>query len=411
MKVLVIGSGGREHALAWRFAQDGCEVVCAPGNPGTARVGLNSPLPPMQAAKEHQPDLIVVGPEDPLIAGLADELRAAGFAVAGPGAAGARLEASKAWSKELMAAAGIPTAQGASFTDFASAQDFARERVAACGGVAVKASGAALGKGVVVCGSLAEAEAALDMMLVRGELGDAGRSVVVEDRLVGPEFSLLTLVGGGGFFSLPIAQDHKAAFDFGQGPNTGGMGAVSPAPGLPNGLVERAETETVAPLLKELEKRGVDYRGVLFSGFMIHDGRPLCLEFNVRFGDPETQCIMPRLEPGLAESLLDCALGRPPRPVGVRPLVSAAVVLASGGYPGAYEKGRAIDLPEEPARTALFFAGVSQGEAGLVTSGGRVLSATAWDESAEAARLRAYELAQRVKFAGRQMRSDIGLGR
>jgi phosphoribosylamine--glycine ligase len=410
MKVLVIGSGGREHALAWRFAQDGCEVVCAPGNPGTAKVAVNTALAALDAAAEHRPDLIVVGPEDPLIAGLADELRAAGFAVAGPGAAGARLEASKAWSKELMAAAGIPTAQGASFTDFASAQDFARQRVEACGGVAVKASGAALGKGVVVCGSLAEAEDALEMMLVRGELGDAGRSVVVEDRLVGPEFSLITLVGGGGFFSLPIAQDHKAAFDFGQGPNTGGMGAVSPAPGLPEGIAERAEAETVAPLLKELEKRGVDYRGVLFSGFMIHNGRPLCLEFNVRFGDPETQCIMPRLEPGLAESLLDCAEGRPPRPMGVNSFASATVVLASGGYPGAYQKGLEISLPDEPAKTALFFAGVEKAEGGLVTSGGRVLGATAWDESAEAARLRAYDLAQRVKFAGRQMRSDIGLG-
>lgn len=410
MKVLVIGSGGREHALAWRFARDGCQVVCAPGNPGTARIGENTALPPLEAAQSHKPDLIVVGPEDPLIAGLADELRAAGFAVAGPGAEGARLEASKAWSKELMAAAGIPTAQGASFTDFAQARDFARERVSACGGVAVKASGAALGKGVVVCGSLAEAEDALEMMLVRGELGDAGRSVVVEDRLVGPEFSLLTLVGGGGFFSLPIAQDHKAAFDFGQGPNTGGMGAVSPAPGLPEGIAECAEAETVAPLLRELAKRGVDYRGVLFSGFMIHDGRPLCLEFNVRFGDPETQCIMPRLEPGLAECLLDCAQGRPPRPVGVNSVASATVVLASGGYPGSYQKGQPIQLPSEPDQTALFFAGVAQAENGLVTSGGRVLGATAWDQDAETARLRAYDLAQRIKFAGRQMRSDIGLG-
>lgn len=411
MRILVVGSGGREHALAWKLAQEH-EVVCAPGNPGiaedveTVAVAASDTAGLVELAKGF--DLVVVGPEDPLVNGLGNALRAAGAAVYGPDAAGARLEASKAFSKEMMVAAGIRTAEHMTFTEASAAQAYARLRFAAGRAVAVKASGNALGKGVVVCSTLEEAEDAIRQMLVDRAFGEAGAEVVIEDRLVGPEFSLLTIVGDGGFVSLPIAQDHKRAFDGDQGPNTGGMGTYSPCAWASETMVRDAEQEVVLPLLEELQKRGISYRGTLFSGLMVQDGVPYCLEYNVRFGDPETQSVMMRLGKGFGDALYAAATGAAiPRPE-VLDNAAVTVVVASGGYPGPYEKGLPIEIGELPAGAKLFHAGTAVKDGQLVTNGGRVVAASASAPTLAVARVKAYEAAKAVRFEGAFYRRDIG---
>lgn len=409
MRVLIVGSGGREHALAWKLAQE-AEVFASPGNPGIAQVGTCLSGDPLTIATDLKPDLVVVGPENPLIDGLGDRLRAGGIPTFGPGAAGAKLEASKAYAKERMSKAGIPTAAYQSFQEAEAARHYAAHRFGQGFQLAVKASGAALGKGVVVCSTLNEASEAIDMMMVDRELGDAGDTVVLEDRLVGREFSLLSVCSGTEFVSLPVAQDYKRSLDGDRGPNTGGMGTYSPAPWVSDDLLRRTEAEVVAPLLASLASDGIDYRGVLFSGLMVVDDRPYCLEYNVRFGDPETQSVVRRLGSGFLDLLMAAADGRSlPRPE-VLDNASITVVLASGGYPGSYAKGLAIHLPSElPDGVEIFHAGTSSSGGLLVTSGGRVLGISAAAAMAEAARAAAYSAVDTIQFEGRTFRTDIGL--
>lgn len=405
-RVLVIGSGGREHALCWKLAQE-AEVHCLPGNPGIAEVAHIHSGDPLEVAQAIGVDLVVVGPENPLIDGLADRLRDAGIAVFGPGAAGAQLEGSKAFSKELMRAAGIPTAEFDSFTDVEAAKSFALQRIKVVGGVAVKASGNALGKGVVLCRTQEEADDALEAMMVERQFGEAGATVVVEDLLDGREFSLLTVVSGQEYRSLPVAQDYKRALDGDRGPNTGGMGSYSPVSWVSEDLVRETEAKVVQPLLAELASRGIEFRGLLFSGLMVVDHQPFCLEYNVRFGDPETQSILPRIGRGFLDLLSAAAEGKPLPSVEVLEYATCTLVLASGGYPGNYEKGKPISLPGPSEKVMVFHAGTAIQESQFLTAGGRVLNVVSWDISLERAKHNAYEYVKNVRFEGMFYRSDI----
>lgn len=401
MKVLVVGAGAREHALAWKLAQEADEVVVTPGNAGIAREHRCVAGDPFEIALTERPDLVVIGPEDPLIAGLADRLRAAGILVFGPGAEAARLEGSKAWSKALMSEAGVPTAAYRTFTDLDEAAAWMR---AEGGAWAVKASGAALGKGVVMVNDASEIDAAIVAMR---ELGDAAREVVVEEQLDGPEFSLLTLCSEGGLLSLPPAQDYKRVFDGDEGPNTGGMGSYSPVPWVTPDLVRETEARCVRPVLELLASRGIPYRGTLFTGLMMHRGEARVLEYNVRFGDPETQSVLMRLGAGFLAALVACAKGKAPEEIEVRPEAAVSVVLASRGYPGPLETGQPVEVgpPSESGQT--FYAGVAAGEDGLVNKGGRVLTLTAIGGDLDEARHQAYAAVEAVRFPTAHYRRDI----
>lgn len=412
MKILVVGSGGREHALAWKLSQE-AEVLCAPGNPGIAEececraVAMEDAEGLLELCRQFRPDCVVVGPEAPLIAGLGDRLREGGFFVVGPGRDGARLEGSKAFAKAAMAASRIPTAAFETFHDPVQAHAYVGARYAEGEQVVVKASGAALGKGVLMCPTLEAAREAIERTMVQREFGDAGASVVIERRLVGTEYSLLTLCSDGRYQSLPVAQDYKRAHDGDEGPNTGGMGTYSPVPWVDEGLVKRTEERVVAPLLRYLGSRGIAYRGVLFSGLMLVQGHPYCLEYNVRFGDPEIQSVVMRLGGGLAEALSAVSRGEPIPAIEVQRPAAVSVVVASEGYPGSVEKGLPIRLPASAPEAKLFHSGTALREGELVTSGGRVLCASAFGADLEEARGRAYALARAVEFSGAWMRTDI----
>ena len=414
MRVLVIGSGGREHALCWKLGQE-AEVLCAPGNAGIAETCEVEKVAPedseavVELAKRRDVDLVVIGPEGPLIAGLADELRSAGIAAFGPGGDGAVLEGSKAFSKRMMIEAGVPTPEYGGFTCVDDATSFAAKMFDSGKSVAVKASGAALGKGVAICHTLEEARAALQATMVDRVFGAAGETVVVEECLYGKEFSLMTLVSGDSSWSLPVAQDYKRAYDGDRGPNTGGMGAYSPVDWLSNGLMHETEERVVAPMLAAIKQRGIDFRGVLFSGLMVSEGRPFCLEYNVRFGDPETQTVLRRLGSGFAEALRAVAAGEPVPEVEVLQDAAITVVMASEGYPGKYSKGKKLLVPSElPDEVVVFHAGTSMLMHDVVTSGGRVLGVSATGADLESARATAYRAVEDIQFAGRQYRTDIG---
>lgn len=411
MRVLVVGSGGREHALAWKLAQEAV-VHVTPGNPGIAAdctvhgVAASDFQGILGLARSLSVDLVVVGPENPLIDGLADMLREAGIATFGPDAAAAQLEGSKAFSKALMHEAGVPTAAFKSFTESGPAKEFAREMFSEGRPVVIKASGAALGKGVIICDDVESAERAIANMIDDNEFGHAGSTIVVEERLEGPEFSLLTLCSDDHFVSLPVAQDYKRAGDGDLGPNTGGMGSYSPVPWISDALVKETEEKVVRPILAAL--KGTGYRGVLFSGLMVCKGRPYCLEYNVRFGDPETQSVMMRLGKGFANALLACARGEKIPAFEVLDNAAVCVVIASANYPSTIEKGFPIELPSHVAdRAKLFHAGTSMKDGKVVTSGGRVFGATAAGDSLDDARAKAYALARSVKFDGAWFRRDI----
>ncbi len=412
MKILVVGSGGREHALALKLSQDaGVEVLAAPGNPGIAEFAPCFPIAATSLdelvvlAISEQVDLVVVGPEDPLVLGLADMLRSQGIAVFGPSAEGAKLEGSKAFSKAIMEEAGVPTAEGRSFQDAGSAKDYIRSKWNSGRKVVIKASGNALGKGVIVAETLEEAIQAVDDLKALGEAGD---TLVVEDRLFGREFSLLTLVNGSDIFSLPVAQDYKRIFDGDQGPNTGGMGTYSPVPWIKPEWVEASEDKIVRPAIQALRAKGIDYRGVLFSGIMVENDSVFCLEYNVRFGDPETQSVMNRIGSGLSTALLACALGEPIPALPVLENAVCTVVVASEGYPGPVIKGREIAFGTVPQDVTVYHAGTSKAEK-LTTSGGRVLGITATAATLSEARSLAYEGVSQVCFEGMQFRTDIAL--
>lgn len=410
-RVLVVGSGGREHALAWKLRQSPqvAEVVVTPGNggtPGALAIAANDLDGIVAAAAGF--DLVVVGPEDPLALGLVDRLTEAGILAFGPVAAAAQLEASKAFGREVMEAAGVPSPRWGAFTDAASAFLWLEENDYP---VVVKASGLAAGKGVIVCDDRSEALAAVRSFLIDGYLDGAGEQIVIEERLFGEEVSALAFVDGNSVALMPTAQDHKRIFEGDLGPNTGGMGAYAPAP-----LGEAHRTSFVnrclRPIVDELARRGIEYRGVLYAGVMLtHDG-PKVLEYNCRFGDPETQVILPLLESDLYDVLVATATGRLTSVHVVwREGAALTVVAASEGYPGTPVKGRVISGLDEAAKiegVTVFHAGTTAKGGESITSGGRVLTITGVADDLAAARDRAYEGLSKIHFEGMQARRDIG---
>ena len=417
--VLVVGGGGREHALAWKLRQSPrcAALYAAPGNPGIGQAGECAAIPAgdldriTQFAVERKIGLVVVGPEAPLAAGLADRLSQAGVPVFGPSAAAARIESSKAFARELMTRAGVPQPEYRCFTEAPGALDYL-DGLHARGieSVVVKASGLAAGKGAVVCPDLDEARRAIHGMMVEGAFGSAGDEVVVEERLVGGEASLFVLTDGERAVPLAPAQDYKRALDGDRGPNTGGMGSYAPAP-LMAGLVEEAMDSVVNPTLRGLREAGTPFRGCLYAGLMKTEAGLRVIEFNCRLGDPETQAVLPLLEDDLLELMLAVAHGRLEAGMArCRPERAVTVVLTSGGYPGAYENGKVIRGIEAAAGTEgvlVFHAGTAVRSGELVTAGGRVLNVTGLGATFAEAMDRAYAAAELIRFEGRQMRSDI----
>ncbi|MCI1437447.1 MAG: phosphoribosylamine--glycine ligase [Acetobacter indonesiensis] len=418
MRVLLVGSGGREHALAATLARSPhlTALFIAPGNPGTADLGINVPIgvenvPALITfAKEQQIDLVVPGPEAPLVAGLADACAKADLACAGPTQAAARLEGSKSFTKEICYAAGIPTAQGERFTSVADALTYVRERGAP---IVVKADGLAAGKGVVVAQTIAEAEDAVQEMMTQGSMGDAGRSVVIEDCLVGEEVSLFAFCSGETATLIGAAQDHKRIGDNDTGPNTGGMGAVSPPRGFDRAAQEKALDIMVRPMLTEMARRGTPFRGVIFAGLMLTETGPQLIEYNVRFGDPEAQALLLRLTSDLLPALKALADGQlDATPITFSDQASISIVMAAKGYPAKPETGAVISgIADANALdgVTVFQAGTTENAArDLVVSGGRVLSVCAVGKTVKEARERAYAGVKAISWDGAQWRTDIG---
>ena len=419
MKVLVVGSGGREHALAWRLARSAScsEIVVAPGNPGTDALGpgmpvdVNDPVAVATLAESQRVDLVVVGPEAPLVAGVADECRRREIPTFGPSAAAARLEGSKAFAKDLMRRAGVPTAESGTFESSGEAIAFLDRFEPP---FVVKADGLAAGKGVTVAQSHDEAVAAIRAALDDGAFGSAGARVVIEEFLRGEEASLFCVTDGTQLLPLAGAQDFKRIGDGNTGPNTGGMGSYSPVPHLEDGI-QAAVAAVCAPTVAQLALDGTPFQGLLYAGLMIEDGAPRTVEFNCRFGDPETQVVLPRLEGDFAALLLSAATGKlDTASLEYSPKACVAVVLASEGYPGRYETGRPITGVDEAERdpdVVVFHAGTARQDGELVTAGGRVLAVSALGASIAEARERAYEACARISFEGKTLRRDIALGR
>lgn len=413
MTILVVGGGGREHALVWKIAQSPRvkRVLCAPGNAGTAALAANfdvkaADLPGILALSQREKvDLVVVGPDDPLAAGLVDRLQAAGVRAFGPTASAARFESSKSFAKDFMRRHGIPAASSEKFDDFDAARDYARGQKFP---LVIKADGLALGKGVTIAEDFAAAERALREALVENIFGDAGQTVVIEEFLHGRECSVHALVDGKSWLLFPDARDHKRACDGDRGPNTGGMGTLSPSGRIDPALQARIESEILAPFVRGIQSDGIDFRGMLFPGLMLTADGPKVLEFNARFGDPETQVLMPRLKSDLLD-LLDATIDG--RLASVRaewdPRAACCVVMTSGGYPGEYRTGFPIEGLQQPD-VLVFHAGTKFACGKIVTSGGRVLGVTAMGETPAQAVAGAYGAVRRIRFENAAWRTDIG---
>lgn len=416
MNVLLIGNGGREHAIAWKLAQskDLDKLYIASGNPGTARCGQNVPIKAedtdklLTFARENRVGLVVVGPEDPLAAGIVDAFESAGIKAFGPAAAAARLEADKAFAKQLMRSASIPTAEARTFDRFADAKAYIATRDEA---VVVKAAGLAKGKGVFVCDDPADGILAAEKIMCDKIFGHAGDKIIVEDKLLGEEASILAFVDGRNIYVMESSQDHKPIGDGDTGPNTGGMGAYSPAPVVTEELMSQITCEILVPVVDSMNRNGTPYKGVLYAGIMITPAGPRVLEFNVRFGDPETQPILMRLKSDLLQvclavcdgTLEDVTLRWDPRP-------AVCVVMASGGYPDNYQKGKKItglDEAEQIQDVIVFHAGTKTQNGDIVTDGGRVLGVTALGQTIADAKIRAYQAVEKIKFEGAYYRRDI----
>jgi len=425
MRILLVGSGGREHALAWKLAQSAHveRLICAPGNAGIAaeRLARNSrlvecaavaaeDLPGLLAlAREQRIDLTVVGPDNPLSLGIVDLFEASGLRIFGPSSSAARFESSKIFSQRFMEKYGIPTAVAGTFDEPVAAKRFA---ASLSGGCVVKADGLALGKGVLVCASRAEAERAVDRIMVDRQFGPAGSRIVVQEFLEGVELSLHALCDGRVALPFPASQDHKRALEGDRGPNTGGMGTYCPAPFLEGAALEEAMRRILEPFLRGCAAEGIDYRGILYPGVMLTASGPRVLEFNARFGDPEAQVYLTRLQNDLVELLDASVSGTLERTVLTwSPLASVCVVMASGGYPGSYPRGKVISGLDAAATlpdTKVFHAGTALSDGEIVTSGGRVLGVTALGRDLRAAQSAAYAAVERIHFEGAQYRRDIG---
>lgn len=418
MKVLLIGQGGREHALAWKLAQSKSvsQVFCAPGNAGTKSDATNvaidvSDIPRMVAfAKEESIRLAVIGPEVPLVAGMADALREAGIAVFGPSKAAAELEGSKSFAKQMMWKANVPTAKSETFTNFEAAEGYLEDREEQP--LVIKADGLAAGKGVLICETKQEALEAIESLMKVKDFGDAGSTIIIEEKLIGQEVSILAIVSGSTIIPLETSQDHKAANDGDTGPNTGGMGAYSPAPLVTESLMDEIIEKILVPMVNVMKTEDRSFNGILYAGLMITNQGPKVLEFNVRFGDPEAQPVLMRLKTDLAELLLAAA---EERLEGIEPLEwdarpAVCVVMASEGYPGDYEKGkviRGLDEAAQLANTKVFHAGTKIQDGQVVTDGGRVLGVTAIGESIGEAKLNAYQAVKCIRWDGAWCRKDI----
>jgi phosphoribosylamine---glycine ligase len=417
MKILVIGSGGREHTLVWKISKSPLveKIYCAPGNAGTHGLAQNVPIDAEDIdaladfAKEHQIDLTVVGPEGPLVKGIVDVFEAQGLAAFGPSKAAAQLEGSKIFSKNHMQKYKVPCARGKAFTDAAKAKVYAKAMGAPC---VVKADGLAAGKGVIICATLEEACQSIDDMLTQNVFGDAGAIVVVEECLAGEEASFIALTDGKTVLLLPESQDHKRVFDNDQGPNTGGMGAYSPAPVLDHLLREKAMQEVMIPTIQGMAKEGTPFKGVLYAGLMVDKDQIKVLEFNTRLGDPETQPILMRLENDLVPLMEACCDGTlHNHTTKIDPRAAMCVVISSGGYPGSYESGHKIlglDQANAVKDTVVFHAGTKLEGDTVVSAGGRVLGVTSLGDTVEAAINTAYEACSKISFKDHFYRRDIG---
>jgi phosphoribosylamine---glycine ligase len=421
MNILLVGSGGREHALAWKIKQSPlCDrLYIAPGNPGMAALGELLPikasdLPALvKAAQDVKAGLVVVGPEDPLALGLVDALKEKGILAFGPTRNGAQLEADKAFSKKMMRDAAIPTAEGRTFTSLKSAMAFVETRTEP---LVVKAAGLAKGKGVIICADPVEALDAVRNIMEKKLFGDAGNTVVIEERLEGPEISLLAFVDGTNAYLLEGAQDHKRIGENDTGPNTGGMGAYSPAPLLTDAILDRVQRETIVPLMDTLRRHEIDYRGILYTGLMLTAGGPKVLEFNARFGDPECQPLLLRLKSDLVAVMMATVEGKLDQvTLEWDPRTAVCVVLASEGYgwkpDDQVRKGveiTGLDAAAQVPDTVVFHGGTALKEGRLVTSGGRVLGVTSLGKTLAEARSRAEAAIAKIHFDGMQWRRDIG---
>jgi len=417
MKILIIGSGGREHSLAWKIKQSPKvkQIFVAPGNSGTATIADSvdikaDDIPELiNFAEKEKIDLTVVGPEIPLVAGIVDEFEKRNLKIFGPNKLAAKIEGSKAYTKKLMDSLGVPTAKFGIFTDLKEANSFI-EKIGAP--LVVKADGLASGKGVIICKTTEDAKSAIDRIMAKKEFGTAGEKVIIEECLEGEEVSIIVLSDGENVVPLASSQDHKRIFDNDEGPNTGGMGAYSPAPAAEGKVFKEVMKTVIYPVIEGLKKKGQPYKGVLYAGIMITDKGPYVLEFNVRFGDPETQAILPRLKSDLVdlmESSIEGTLSGAKLDWDNRACV--CVVASSGGYPGEYEKGKAITGLKEASSlkdVVVFHAGTKSENNNFFTNGGRVLGITALGKDIEDAITRTYKAVEKIHFDGMHYRKDIG---